>query len=189
MARVMGLPESEIKTIRRGALIHDIGKIGVPDAVLLKPGKLTKEEREVIERHPMAGYEMLADIPYLQREIEIVLGHQEKWDGTGYPREQKGEEITLGARIFMIADTFDALTSDRVYRKGCTYEEAREIIDNESGKQFDPKAVEAFLSVPPEEWVAIRKQVMDAVEVRREKRKALRSKMKVASGSTEKDGE
>ena len=170
IAEAMGVPAEEIKVMRRGALIHDIGKIGVPDAVLLKPGKLDAEERKVIERHPEAGFEMLAEIPYLKKEIEIVLAHQEKWDGTGYPRGQKGAEIVLGARIFMIADTYDALTSDRVYRKGCTYEKAREIIEKESGKQFDPKAVQAFLSVPPGDWVRIREDVMTRIERRRAQR-------------------
>jgi len=171
IAQEMGVPEDEIAVMRRGALIHDIGKIGVPDAVLLKPGKLTPEEREVIERHPQAGYDMLCDIPYLEKEIQIVLGHQERWDGKGYPRSQKGEEIILGARIFMIADTFDALTSDRVYRKGCTYEKAREIIEGESGKQFDPSAVEAFSAVPADEWTQIREKVMEAIAERRKRKK------------------
>lgn len=167
LARQIHLPEDQITEIRRGALIHDIGKIGVPDAVLHKPGPLDAEERKVIERHPQAGYEMLLGIPYLQEEIKIVLGHQEKWDGTGYPYQLKGEEIPLGARLFAIADTFDALTSDRPYRKGRPYPTARQIIAEEAGKQFDPLAVDAFLAVPEEEWVEIRAMVMDQVGRRR----------------------
>jgi HD-GYP domain-containing protein (c-di-GMP phosphodiesterase class II) len=110
---------------------------------------------------------MLLGIPYLQEEIKIVLGHQEKWDGTGYPYQLKGEEIPLGARLFAIADTFDALTSDRPYRKGRPYPAARQIIAEEAGKQFDPLAVEAFLAVPEQEWVEIRALVMEEVGRRR----------------------
>lgn len=163
LAEQIGLNQETIRNICRGALIHDIGKIGVPDAVLLKPDALNQAEREIMERHPQAGHDMLADIPYLQEEIEIVLCHQEKWDGTGYPRGLKGEEINLGARLFMIADAFDAITSDRPYRQGRSYKVARKIIEEESGKQFDPKAVEAFLAVPTEEWAQIRARVMDEI--------------------------
>jgi putative nucleotidyltransferase with HDIG domain len=167
LARRLGLDEAIIGDIRRGALIHDIGKIGVPDAVLHKPGPLNPEERKIIEKHPQAGYEMLLGIPYLKEEIKIVLAHQEKWDGTGYPLGLNGETIPLGARLFAIADTFDALTSDRPYRRGLPYEEARRIIASEAGKQFDPRAVEAFLAVPPEEWQDIRRLVMEEVSQRR----------------------
>ncbi len=169
IAEQMDLDKETVTSIRRGALIHDIGKIGVPDAILHKPGELNPDERKVMDRHPKAGYDMLCEIPYLEDEIQIVLCHQEKWDGTGYPRGLKGEEIVLGARLFMIADTFDALLSDRPYRKGCTYEEARKIIEVEAGKQFDPKAVQAFLEVPPEEWEKIRARVMDEITRRRQR--------------------
>ena len=167
LANEIGLDKDIIKNIRRGALIHDIGKIGVPDAVLHKPGPLNEEETKIIQRHPEAGYKMLAGIPYLREEIQIVLGHQEKWNGTGYPYGLHGEEITLGARLFMIADTFDALTSDRPYRQGRSYEAARQIIEQETGKQFDPQAVAAFLAVPAEEWAQIRASVMSEIEKRR----------------------
>ncbi len=167
LAQQIGLDKDTIKNIRRGALIHDIGKIGVPDAVLHKPGSLNEDEIKIIQRHPEAGYKMLSGIPYLQEEIQIVLGHQEKWDGTGYPFGLRGEEITLGARLFMIADTFDALTSDRPYRKGRPYEAARKLIEEESGRQFDPQAVAAFLAVPAEEWAQIRTRVMEEIEKRR----------------------
>ena len=167
LAEQIDLDKTTIMDIRRGSLIHDIGKIGVPDAVLHKPGPLDAEERKIIEKHPQAGYEMLLGIPYLQEEIKIVLAHQEKWDGTGYPFGLKGEEIPLGARLFAIADTFDALTSDRPYRKGRPYEMARQIIAEESGKQFDPQAVEAFLAIPPEAWMQIRAMVMEEVARRR----------------------
>jgi len=163
LAEQIGLDKETIKSIRRGALIHDIGKIGVPDSVLHKPGPLDIEERKIIERHPLAGYEMLSDIPYLQEEIKIVICHQEKWDGTGYPFGLRGDEIELGARLFAIADTFDALTSDRPYRQSCSYEIARKIIEEESGKQFDPQAVAAFLAISPDEWAQIRTRVMDEI--------------------------
>jgi len=171
LAEQIGLSKEEIKPIRRGALIHDVGKIGVPDAVLLKPGDLDAKERKIIERHPQAGYDMLAGIPFLQEEIKIIICHQEKWDGAGYPRGLKGEEINLGARLFMIADTFDAITSNRPYRKGRSYEVARKIIEEESGKQFDPKAVEAFLAVPAEEWEQIRARVTEEVARRHNPKK------------------
>ena len=106
---------------------------------------------------------MLAGIPYLREEIQIVICHQEKWDGTGYPHGLHGEEIPIGARLFAIADTFDALTSDRPYRQGCSYETARGIIEEESGKQFDPQAVEAFLAIPGDQWMQIRAQVMEEI--------------------------
>ena len=164
LAEEVGLDRETIKNIRRGALIHDIGKIGVPDAILLKPGDLNEEERRIIERHPQAGYNMLVDISYLQEEVQIVLGHQEKWDGTGYPFGLRGEEIPLGARLFAIADTFDAITSDRPYRQGRPYEFARKCIEEQSGKQFDPQAVAAFLAISPEEWMQIRTRVMEEIE-------------------------
>jgi HD-GYP domain-containing protein (c-di-GMP phosphodiesterase class II) len=169
IAQQMGLDKEAITTIRRGALIHDIGKIGVPDAILHKPGELNPDERNVMDRHPQVGFDMLSEIPYLEDEIQIVLCHQEKWDGTGYPRGLQGEEITLGARLFMIADTFDALLSDRPYRKGRPYVEARKVIEEEAGKQFDPKAVEAFLAVPPKDWDDIRARVTEEIERRRKR--------------------
>jgi putative nucleotidyltransferase with HDIG domain len=171
LAEKIGLDKGTIKNIRRGALIHDIGKIGVPDAVLHKPGSLDDSERMVIERHPQAGYNMLAGIPYLREEIQIVICHQEKWDGTGYPYGLRGEEIPIGARLFAIADTFDALTSDRPYRHGTSYEVARRIIEEESGKQFAPQAVEAFLSIPEAEWARIRAQVLEEIKQRRSQKK------------------
>ncbi len=167
LAVQMGLDARTIAEFRRGALIHDVGKIGVPDAVLHKPGPLNPAERAEIEKHPLKGYEMLLGIPHLREEIKIVLGHQEKWDGTGYPYGLKGEQIPLGARLFAVADTFDALTSDRPYRQGRPYDVARRIIQEEAGKQFDPQVVAAFLAVPPEEWTSIRARVMDEVRQRR----------------------
>ena len=166
LARQMNLGEAEVASICRGALLHDIGKIGVPDAILNKAGLLDDEERRIMERHPLAGYEMLLGIPYLQNEIPIVLAHQEHWDGGGYPFGLKGSAIPLGARLFAIADTFDALTSDRPYRLGRSCDEALLVIAEEAGRQFDPQAVEAFLAVPPAEWLAIRSRVFEEVDHR-----------------------
>ena len=173
LAEQIGLDKESIKSIRRGALIHDIGKIGVPDAVLHKPGSLDAEERNIINRHPQAGYNMLAGIPYLREEIRIVICHQEKWDGTGYPYGLSGEDIPIGARLFAIADTFDALTSDRPYRKGRSYEDTRKIIEEETGRQFDPQAVAAFLAVPGEEWMQIRLRVMEEIKQRQNLQKKI----------------
>ncbi|MBI5351651.1 MAG: GAF domain-containing protein [Chloroflexi bacterium] len=163
LAEQVGLGKQSINEIRRGALIHDIGKIGVPDAVLNKPDSLSKEERKVMERHPRVGHFILTGIPYLAEEIKIVVYHHEKWDGTGYPFGLRGEQIPLGARLFAIADTFDALTSDRPYRKGRPYQIAREVIEKESGKQFDPQGVAAFLAIPADEWDLLRERVIGEV--------------------------
>jgi response regulator RpfG family c-di-GMP phosphodiesterase len=143
----LGVAQSERPDIARGALLHDIGKIGVPDAILLKPGKLTPAEWEEMRRHPQTGFKILESIPFLAVPSQIVLSHQERWDGKGYPRGLAGEQIPLGARIFAIADTLDAITSDRPYRKGQPVEKAREEIRKYRGIQFDPRCVDAFLSL------------------------------------------
>ena len=155
----MDVREPELTEIRRGALLHDIGKIGIPDAILRKPGKLDSSEWEVMKRHPELGYNMLAGIKFLEPAREIVVCHQEKFDGTGYPRGLKGERIPLGARVFAVADTFDAMTSTRPYRAGLPYEVARQEIIDYSGTQFDPKVVQAFLSIPRSRWEKIRDDV------------------------------
>ncbi len=167
LARQLGMDKASIKKIRRGALIHDIGKIGIPDAILSKPGSLNEEERKIIERHPLIGYSILAGIPYLLEEANIVVYHHEKWDGTGYPFGLRAEQIPEAARLFAIIDTFDALVSDRPYRQGRSYEIARKIIEEESGKQFDPQAVLAFLAIPPEEWAQIHTKIMGEVDEQR----------------------
>jgi response regulator RpfG family c-di-GMP phosphodiesterase len=147
MAERLSVPAAELPDLARGALLHDIGKIGVPDAILLKPGKLTTSDWDEMRRHPQTGYTILQSIPFLQRAAELVLCHQERWDGTGYPRRLAGDAIPLGARIFAIADTLDAMTSDRPYRKSVPLEAAREEIWRCSGTQFDPRCAEAFLSL------------------------------------------
>lgn len=159
LARQLRLPAAELKTIARGALLHDIGKIAIPDSILLKPGKLTAQEMDVMRGHCEHGYRIVRKIPFLEAASEIVLSHQERFDGTGYPRALRGEEIHLGARIFAIADTLDAITSDRPYRKGSTFAQAIEEIERCQGTQFDPEIVTAFLAMPRRTWPEIRANV------------------------------
>lgn len=159
IARAMGCTAEQLKTIARGAYLHDIGKIGIPDSILLKEGKLAAEEITIMQTHVRIGYELLSRIPFLAAAAEIVLAHQERYDGTGYPQGLMGEEIPLGARIFAIADTLDAMTSDRPYRQALPFMAAREEIIRESGKQFDPDVARVFLSFPEQTWVNIRKEV------------------------------
>lgn len=147
LARSMGVDGDALVHITRGALLHDIGKMGIPDGILLKPGQLTEDERTLIRKHPVYAYEMLSPINFLLPAIDIPYCHHEKWDGTGYPRGLKGEEIPFAARIFPVIDVWDALISDRPYRKGISKEEVRERIRVDAGKHFDPRVVEAFLEM------------------------------------------
>ena len=147
LARSMGMEDGALVHITRGALLHDIGKMAIPDGILLKPGQLTEEERKVIQMHPVYAYEMLSPIQFLVPAIDIPYCHHEKWDGTGYPRGLKREEIPFAARIFPIIDVWDALTSDRPYRKAMPEEEVRCLIQAASGKHFDPRVVEAFMDL------------------------------------------
>ncbi len=147
IAERLGVTPAERPDIARGALLHDIGKIGIPDAILLKPGPLTPAEWEEMRRHPQIGWTILKSIAFLQVPAEIVLSHQERFDGGGYPRGLQGEAIPLGARIFAIADTFDAMTTDRPYRRRTRFAAALEEIRRCSGTQFDPRCSEAFLSI------------------------------------------
>jgi putative nucleotidyltransferase with HDIG domain len=159
IARAMGCNSEQLKTIVRGAYLHDIGKIGIPDSILLKEGKLTLEETAVMQTHVRIGYEVISRIPFLAAAAEIVLSHQERYDGTGYPQGLMAEEIPLGARIFAVSDTMDAMTSDRPYRKALPFSAAREEISRESGRQFDPDVVRVFLAFPEETWGKIRNDV------------------------------
>ncbi len=159
LAREMGLTHNQIRIIARGAFLHDIGKIATPDRILLKPGKLDPEETAIMREHCERGYEMVRKIPFLREAAEIVHAHQETFDGTGYPRGLSGEEIPLGARIFAIADTLDAMTSDRPYRKGRSFAEARAEIVRCSGTQFDPAIVEVFLGISDDVWTRLREEV------------------------------
>jgi response regulator RpfG family c-di-GMP phosphodiesterase len=159
VAERMGVGEPELTWIRRGAILHDVGKIGIPDAVLRKPGKLTDKEWGEMKKHPEMGYRMLHHIPFLGPALDIVLSHQERWDGTGYPQRLRGEAIPLGARIFAVVDTFDAMTSDRPYRPALTIEDAANEIRRCSGEQFDPRVADAFLSIATDRWREIRERV------------------------------
>jgi putative nucleotidyltransferase with HDIG domain len=147
LARSMGMEGAALINIIRGALLHDIGKMAIPDGILLKPGKLTDDERALIQKHPQYAYDMLKRIEFLSPAIDIPYCHHEKWDGTGYPRGLKGEEIPFAARIFPVIDVWDALISDRPYRKGYPQAEVLERIKADSGKHFDPRVVEAFLAL------------------------------------------
>jgi putative nucleotidyltransferase with HDIG domain len=144
LALRMGIPESELGHIRRGALLHDIGKMAIPDAILQKPDDLSAMEKASMQTHPERAFHIISQIDYLLPAIDIPYCHHEKWDGTGYPRGLKGEEIPLPARIFAVVDVFDALTSDRPYRKAWSREQALAYIQEQSGKHFYPQAVEAF---------------------------------------------
>jgi HD-GYP domain-containing protein (c-di-GMP phosphodiesterase class II) len=147
IATRLGIKSTELDDVGRGALLHDIGKIGVTDAILLKAGPLTPSEWIQMRKHPEIGATILSGIPFLANAAQIVLSHQERWDGNGYPRRLRGEEIPLGARIFAVADTLDAIVSDRPYRRGASFEDARKEISRCSGTQFDPRVVEAFLDL------------------------------------------
>lgn len=150
LAQLIGIRDpEELATIYRGALMHDVGKIGVPDGVLLKPGQLTEDEWKLMRKHPALGYRILAQVPYLRPTARIVLAHHERWDGKGYPRGIAGEAIPIGARIFAICDTYDAILSDRPYRAGQSPQAALEEILRCAGTQFDPRLVEAFEALFP----------------------------------------
>ncbi|MDW8327345.1 MAG: histidine kinase N-terminal 7TM domain-containing protein [Anaerolineales bacterium] len=151
LARAMGLSEEQIVHIRRGAILHDIGKMGIPDSILHKSGSLSPQERALMRRHPQFAYDMLYPIEFLRPALDIPWCHHERWDGTGYPRGLKGEEIPLAARLFAVADVWDALTSDRPYRPAWSKEKARQYIVNEAGKHFDPDVVKVFLALDVEE--------------------------------------
>jgi response regulator RpfG family c-di-GMP phosphodiesterase len=157
LARALGWSENQLGSLARGAHLHDIGKLGIPDGILLKPGPLTPEERTRMQHHVRIGFDLVGDIAFLADAAEIVLTHHERYNGSGYPRGLKGDEILPSARIFAVADSFDAITSDRPYRRASSFESAREIIRQLSGTQFDPKVVAAFLCIPEEIWPAIAK--------------------------------
>ena len=158
LGREYGLNREEMKSLEFGSLLHDIGKIGVPDLILRKPGKLTDEEWVRMREHPMHGQQILRGIEFLKGPARVVGQHHEKWDGSGYPLGLSGEDIDVCARIFQVADAFDAITSDRVYRKGKSYEAAAAELEEWAGKQFDPKVVAAFHRVPKEDWAELHRQ-------------------------------
>jgi HD-GYP domain-containing protein (c-di-GMP phosphodiesterase class II) len=147
IAKELGIRDEELAHIHQGALLHDIGKMGVPDSILLKPGKLNEEEWEVMKKHPVFSYQMLSPINHLKPALDIPYCHHEKWDGSGYPRGLKGEDIPIAARIFALVDVWDALRSDRPYRKAWTDEKALEYIKEQAGSHFDPRVVKVFLKI------------------------------------------
>jgi putative nucleotidyltransferase with HDIG domain len=147
LARSMGVNDDDLIHIKRGALLHDIGKMAIPDGILLKPGPLTEDERELIKQHPVYAFEMLDKIEFLRPAIDIPHYHHEKWDGTGYPEGLRGEGIPFAARIFPVIDVYDALVSNRPYRKALPPAEVREYIKADSGKHFDPQVVDAFMQM------------------------------------------
>lgn len=157
IARVMGWQENQLISLARGAYLHDIGKLGVPDAILLKPGPLTPEERKIMKRHAQIGFDLVKDIPFLADATDVVLMHHERFDGSGYPQGLKGETIPMSARIFAIADTLDAVTSERPYQRASSFESAREIIRRLSGTALDPQVVNVFLNISQDVWPTLAK--------------------------------
>jgi putative nucleotidyltransferase with HDIG domain len=159
IAKAMEVPGDYLPILARAAFLHDIGKMAIPDSILRKPGPLNDEEKQVMRKHCDIGYNMLIRIPFLRDAAEIVLAHQEFFDGSGYPKKLKGEQIPLGARIFTIADSMDAMISDRPYRKALPLSHARGEIKRCSGTQFDPKVVDVFMGIPEEHWVELRENL------------------------------
>src|SRR5690606_38764177 len=147
LARSMGLSEDELVHIRRGALLHDIGKMGVPDAILLKPAALDEHERRVMQRHTTHAYELLSPIGFLRPALDIPYCHHERWDGSGYPRGLAGDQIPLAARIFAVVDVYDALSSDRPYRRAWDPDRVRQHLQDGAGTHFDPSVVRAFMQL------------------------------------------
>jgi putative nucleotidyltransferase with HDIG domain len=157
IARVMHFPDAELENLARGAYLHDIGKLGIPDAILLKAGPLVAEEWKLMRQHVQIGFDIVKDIPVLADAAQIVLTHHERYDGSGYLNGLKGEEILLGARVFAVADSLDAITSDRPYRRASSFESAYEAIRSQAGRQFDPQVARVFLSIPAQTWEKIAK--------------------------------
>jgi response regulator RpfG family c-di-GMP phosphodiesterase len=158
IAKGLGGLENQMRNIAMGAWLHDIGKLAITDAILLKPGPLTDEERAVMQRHVQVGYDLVKGIPFLADAAEIIFAHHERCDGSGYPRGLKMQEIPVGARIFAVADTFDAMTSDRPYRRALPFQASREVIEQGAGKQYDSQVAKVFLSTPDRTWEAIRRE-------------------------------
>jgi putative nucleotidyltransferase with HDIG domain len=144
IARELGLPAPDSPEVEFGFLLHDVGKLAIPDSILFKPGPLTTEERALMSRHTIVGAEIMRDIEFLAEASQVVRSHHERWDGDGYPDRLAGEQIPLNARVFAVADVFDALTTNRPYRVALSFEQARAMIDAQSGRHFDPQVVDAF---------------------------------------------
>ena len=159
IAKAMAVPDGYLPILARAAFLHDIGKMAIPDSILRKPGPLNNDEKQIMRTHCEIGYNMLTKIPFLRDAAEIVLAHQEFFDGTGYPRGLKDEKIPLGARVLAVAVALDTITSDQPYRRALPLSHAREEIRRYSGAQFDPKVVEVFFSLPESVWVKLRKNL------------------------------
>jgi putative nucleotidyltransferase with HDIG domain len=160
IARAMGLSREQINTIARGAFLHDIGKMAIPDKILNKPGKLVPDEMTIMKEHAYHGYQIVKKIPFLAEAAEIVYSHQERFDGSGYPRELKGDRIPLGARIVAVANTLDSITSHRPYRPAQSLDAAREEIRRWAGRQFDPEIVKTFMEMPDNIWTDLRQHIV-----------------------------
>jgi len=159
IARALHLPPKDIRIMARGAFLHDIGKLAIPDTIIRKPGQLDLEEVTIMREHPYHGYQMVKKIPFLQDASEIVYTHHERYDGTGYPRGLRGEQIPFGARIVAVANTFDSITSNLPYRKSRSLTAAREEIERWARRQFDPEIVRSFLAIPDNAWADMRKEI------------------------------
>jgi HD-GYP domain-containing protein (c-di-GMP phosphodiesterase class II) len=146
------LSQAELKALEYGSLLHDIGKIGIPDAILHKPGRLTTQEWTRMREHPLLGFTVLSGLAFLERASLVVVQHHERWDGRGYPYRLSGTEIDRNARIFAVADACDAMITDRIYRAGRPFEEATEELRKRAGQQFDPEVIECFVGIPQREW-------------------------------------
>lgn len=160
LGHAVGLGGAELRAVGRGAFLHDIGKMAIPDAILRKPGKLDAAEQAIMRTHCELGYQMVRKIPFLLDAAEVVYAHQESFDGSGYPRGLRGERIPIGARIFSIADTLDAITSNRPYRAANTLKAARAEVLRYAGKQFDPAIVDVFVATPDSLWLELREGIM-----------------------------
>lgn len=154
----LGLDKKTMRNLEFGAFLHDIGKIGIHDSILQKPTQLTKDEWDEMKLHPLHGKEIIRNIKFLEGAAKIVAQHHERWDGKGYPNKLRGEEIDIGARVFAVVDSFDAMISDRVYRLGRSYKKALEELQKNAGTQFDPVIIEAFMCIPKEDWEILLKR-------------------------------
>jgi putative nucleotidyltransferase with HDIG domain len=164
LGRQLGVTPAELEVVRKGAMLHDIGNVAVPDAVLHKPDQLTPQEREQIKQHVKYGYQILSSVDFLQDAAQVVRHHHERYDGQGYPDGIAGGTIHLGARIFAVADAFDAMTSDRPYRRARDYRHARAELEQCSGSHFDPRVVETFSVIPPDRWLRLRHQADTSIQ-------------------------
>ena len=153
MGESLSLSAFELQNLKWGAYLHDVGKIGVPEHILLKPGELTREERAVVQRHPLMGWTMLRGIEFLSYATDVVLSHHESFDGTGYPKRLSGTDIPLHARIFAVVDALDAMTSERPYRPAFSFARARRELERKAGTQFDPEILEIFLRATEPTWL------------------------------------